>query len=269
MRARRKRSIRPLHARRILVTRARGQAAGLTRLLRRQGATVSEIPAIEIRPPRSYRQLDSALRQAEKYDWLMLTSVNGAHAFFARLKKLKIPLSGLRHLRVAAIGPATRTEIERHGLAVHVVPREYVAESAVRALRSRVKGKRVLLVRARVARDLIPAELRKVAAEVRVCEAYETAIPRGSRPRLLRLLADPQRRPHAITFTSSSTACNFVQMLGEEKTYCGLLDGVRFASIGPVTSATLRELRLPVHIQARRYDMQGLAEAIALYFLRG
>ncbi len=115
-----------------------------------------EIPFIEIRKPSSYTPLDGALRNLSDYDWLILTSVNGVEALFARMEKLKLDPDGMAHLKIAAIGPATRKSIEAQGVPVHVTPKEYVAESVVSALQRRVQGKRVLLVRARVARDVIP-----------------------------------------------------------------------------------------------------------------
>jgi hypothetical protein len=134
-----------------------------------------------------------------------------------------------------------------------------VAESVVRSLRRRVKGKRVLLVRAKVARDVIPTKLRKAGALVDVVEAYETVVPQLSRARLRKVLANPQRRPHVITFTSSSTAKNFVTLLGKQRPG---FDNVLFASIGPVTSTTLREMGLPVDIETKEYTIPGLVEAI-------
>lgn len=251
----------PLAGRRVLVTRARHQAEALAARLRRLGATVLTIPSIEIRPPRSFRPLDRALRQIDRYQWLILTSANGVEALFSRLKKLRLPARGLQHLRLAAIGPATKAELEQRGLRVHVMPAEYVAESVVRALRGRVKGRRVLLVRARVARDVLPRELRRAGAVVNVVEAYQTVVPPRSRQLLRRVLRS--RRPHWITFTSSSTARNFVRLAGANRLPAAL-KGIRLASIGPVTSRTLRELGLSVSVQARRYTIPGLVQAIAL-----
>ena len=176
-----------------------------------------------------------------------------------RLAKLGLRLTSLKHLHVAAIGPATKKAIEQRGAHVDVVPKEYIAESVVRSLRKRVKGKRVLLVRAKVARDVIPQELRKVGAQVDVVEAYETVVPQSSRTRLRSVLRNPRRRPHVVTFTSSSTVRNFVALLGAS---AGSLDEIRCASIGPVTSATLRELGLRVDIAAKEFTIPGLVEAI-------
>src|ERR1700733_642733 len=169
-----KRSRLPLAGVRVVVGRARHQASALSSELRKLGGTVLEIPFIEIRKPRSFKPLDSALMNFARYDWLILTSVNGVEAMWERLAKLRLTKANLKHLRVAAIGPATRKAIEQHGGEVDVVPKEYVAESVVRSLRRRVKGKRVLLVRAKVARDVIPHDLRRAGAHVDVVEAYET-----------------------------------------------------------------------------------------------
>jgi uroporphyrinogen-III synthase len=237
--------------------------------LRKLGAEVVEIPFIEIREPRSYKSLDSALKNLHEYDWLILTSVNGVDAVWERLRKLHLTKKNCKHLKVAAIGPATRKAIEKRGVKVNVVPEEYMAESVVKSLRKQIAGKRVLLARARVARDVIPRELRKLGAQVDVVEAYETIVPQSSRPRLRTILKDPKRRPHVITFTSSSTVRNFVALL-EKNTLRGrlrlrktcTLDGIRMASIGPVTSSTLRELGLPVDIEATQFTIPGLIKAI-------
>ena len=247
----------------MLVSRARKQAGTLSALLAERGARVMEIPFIEIREPASFAPLDTAIRNVLTYDWLILTSVNGVEALFKRLKKLKLRPSVLEHLNIAAIGPATQKAIEEHGMQVSVTPKEYVAEAVVKALAKKAKGKRVLLVRAKVARDVIPRELRQIAKVVDVVEAYETVVPEKSRERLMSTLADAQTRPHVMTFTSSSTARNFVQLMGKRGAKASFQHGVRSASIGPVTSATLRELGLPVDIQAREYTMPGLVAAIA------
>lgn len=248
---------------RILVGRARHQAGALSSGLRQLGATVIEIPFIEIRRPRSYKPLDSALKNLGDYDWLILTSVNGVEAVWERMQKLGLTKKQFQHLKIAAIGPATRKAIERRGIKVDVVPEEYVAESVVKSLRKQVAGKRILLARAKVARDVIPRELRKLGAEVDVCEAYETVVPRSSRIRLRAILRDPKKAPHVLTFTSSSTVKNFLALAG--KTLWQKAARPRFASIGPVTSSTLRELGFPVDIEARKYTIPGLIQAISVW----
>ena len=263
---------RPLAGTRILVGRARHQAGSLSASLRSLGATVIEIPFIEIRKPQSYRPLDNALKNIRNYDWLILTSANGVEAMWERVRKLRITRKNLQHLQIAAIGPATKKAIVKHGLKVKMVPEEYVAESVVKGLRDKVNGKRVVLIRAKVARDVIPEELRAAGAEVDVVEAYETVAPEKSRVRLRALMKSAARRPHIVTFTSSSTAKNFAELLGNFKAgslsagaiKAGSISHVQFASIGPVTSATLRGLQMPVAIEAREFTMGGLIRAIVL-----
>jgi uroporphyrinogen-III synthase len=289
---------RPLKGIRVLVGRARHQAGALSSELRKRGAAVIEIPFIEIRKSKSFKPLDAALKSLSTYDWLVLTSVNGVEAMWERLQDLQDRLQNVREgrdfsraakpsksklalaaagprLRVAAIGPATKKAIEQRGVKVEVVPKEYIAESVVRSLKSKVKGKRVLLVRAKVARDVIPRELRNAGAHVDVVEAYETVVPQSSRRRLQAALRNPKRRPHIVTFTSSSTVRNFAELLrsreplrtarevsGQECPLHTRLDGIRMASIGPVTSSTLRELGLPVDISAKEFTIPGLVKAI-------
>ena len=225
-------------------------------------------PFIEIRKPRSYQPLDGALQNVSSYHWLILTSVNGVESLWERMQKLGLDRKRLAHLKIAAIGPATKRAIEDHGIRVDVVPKEYIAESVVASLRRKVKGKRVLLVRARVARDVIPRELSKLGAQVDTVEAYETVVPQSSRKRLRAALKSVTKRPDVITFTSSSTVKNFVALLGKDARrvdHIKHLDGVNLASIGPVTSSTLRGLGLRVDIEAREYTIPGLIDAIVVH----
>jgi len=262
---------------RVLVGRARHQAGTLSSELRKRGAEVIEIPFIEIRKPRSFQPLDAALKTLATYDWLILTSVNGVEAMWGRLEQIRATSTEAPLLRIAAIGPATKKAIEERGAKVDVVPKQYVAESVVRSLKNKVKGKRVLLVRAKIARDVIPRELRKAGAQVDVVEAYETVVPRSSRARLHATLKDPKKRPDVVTFTSSSTVRNFMSLVGSRETM-ELLPAIRgrgrprhtilMASIGPVTSSTLREHGLSVDIVAKKFTIPGLVAAIERAFAR-
>ena len=256
----------PLAGVRILVGRARHQAGKLSDSLARLGADVVEIPFIEIRPPRSCKPLDSALERISQYDWLILTSVNGAEALSRRLTALGVAPKQLSHLRVAAIGPATRAAVEDLGMSVSVVPEQYVAESVVQSLAGRVEGKRVLLARAKVARDVIPCELKRMGASLDVVEAYRTVVPAASRSRLRSVMGAAQCRPQVVTFTSSSTVRNFVRLMGgRPHSAPTLLDGIELASIGPITSTTLRDFGLPVDIEASEYTIAGLTRAIVAH----
>ena len=253
----------PLAGKRIVVTRAHKQADGLSSLLHQLGAEVIEAPVIEIRPPDSYEALDAALNNILQYDWLILTSVNGVEALFLRLEPLGLSVDSLQHLKIAAIGPVTEGRIQDHGLVVDLVPQRYVAEDVVRALRKLTKGEKVLLVRAKVARDVIPDELRLAGAEVNVVEAYQTIIPENATDHMRRAFSSDF--PDAITFTSSSTVKNFLSVV-KGTDIAAKLSKVKFASIGPVTSDTLREHGLPVHVEADEYTMEGLAQALIHLF---
>jgi uroporphyrinogen-III synthase len=255
---------RPLEGWRVLVTRAGPQARALSGPLREKGAEVVEIPTIEIHPPASYAPLDQALGNIAGYNVLILTSVNGVSAMFDRHSKLRLNRDELRHLLAVAIGPATAQAMREEGLDVSVVPERYVAESVVEALRGRItRDSRVLLVRAKVARDVLPSEVQKMGAQVDVVEAYETKVPQGAARRLQEIFSDSATRPRVVTFTSSSTASNFIELLGANARES--LRGVCLASIGPVTSTTLREAGFAPTIEARQYTMGGLVHAIADY----
>ena len=252
----------PLAGKRIVITRAHHQAAPLARELETLGATVISIPTIEIRPPQSFQPLDKALYKIQKYDWLILTSVNGVHALRNRLDKAAMPPSALRHLGIVAIGPATRDEVTALGLKVKLMPEEYVAESVVKALAGQVKGKSVLLVRAKVARDVIPRELRAAGAEVDVAEAYETVLPVHAAERFREHLVDGRLQADAITFTSSSTARNLAAVVPTGLSPKSVLAGVIVASIGPVTTQTLGELGVKADVEADSYTISGLICAL-------
>jgi uroporphyrinogen-III synthase len=249
---------------RVLVTRASHQAYGLSDPLRQLGATVIEIPTIEIHSLPNHGMLDYALLKIDHYDTLILTSVNGVEALFERYNRMGLPIEDMKHLLVVAIGPATAAAIQSEGLSVSIVPEKYVAESVLEALRGRLfKHSRVLLVRAKVARDVLPAELQKMGATVDVIDAYETRVPEDAKEKLEKVFRDPASRPHVITFTSSSTATNFLTLISENARV--FLEGVHLASIGPVTSETLQKAGFPPTIEAKEYTMQGVVNAISEY----
>jgi uroporphyrinogen-III synthase len=248
----------PFAGMRVLIGRAQKQIGVLADLLSEFGATVTAIPFIEIRPPKSWAGLDRALGALSTYDCLILTSVNGVRALLSRMERLQIPLAKLSRVQITAIGPATRASLEKHGIMVAATPSEYVAEAVVEVLRDRVAGKRVLLVRAQEAREVIPRELGKAGAQVEVVAAYQTVLPAAARPRLEQILRDPKKRPHVVAFTSSSTVRNFGRLTAGMP-----LDGIRFVSIGPVTSQTMRGMGLTPHAEAREYNMAGIVGAIA------
>lgn len=244
----------PLFGVRVLVTRAPEQAAELCERLRRLGAEPLQAPTIAIVPPEDQAPLDAAIARLETYDWLIFTSANGVERFFARLWEKGRDARAVRG-KIAAIGPATADALARFHLRADLRPEQFVAESLVAAFASTdVRGARILLPRAAVARDVVPRELRDLGAEVDVVAAYRTVAP-GISPEQLARIFEPV--PDWITFTSSSTVTNFVKLFGKER-----LKGVRVASIGPITTATLREEGLRADVQAERYTADGLVEAI-------
>ena len=246
----------PLVGSKVVVTRARGQAERLSGALRLLGATVIELPTIEIRPPNDWSQLDQAIAQLEQYDWLIFTSANGVRYFIERLDASKRDLRALK-AKICAIGPATAEHLEGLHLKVDLMPSEYVAESVLEAFGEQdLEGKLILLPRATVARDLIPVELKKRGAEINVVPAYRTQVPKHS-AELAQQTFNSDPRPDWITFTSSSTVRNFAQLCPIER-----LNGVRVASIGPITSKTARELGIRVDAEPERYTVEGLVEAI-------
>lgn len=252
----------PLRGRRILVTRAVHQAGKLSDALRAAGAEVIEVPVLEIRPPESFAGLDAALGLLAQYDWLILTSGNTVRALTQRAADLGLPFSLPATTKVAAVGQGTATAAREAGLEVTVVPESYVAESLVDALKDDAAGKRILLARAAIARDIIPDALRAAGAKIDVVEAYRNVLPEAAPQQLGSALAD---RIDAIPFTSSSSVTHLAEAVR------GLsLDwpfaGVAAISIGPVTSQALREANWPPAAEATTSDIGGLVDAIVRKF---
>jgi uroporphyrinogen III methyltransferase/synthase len=249
----------PLFGQRVVVTRPAGQSAGLTASLRDLGADVVELPAIEIIAPEDTQPIERAIRELSDYQWLIFTSANGVEGFCNALDNSSWDWRDLR-AQIAVIGPATRAAVEALHLKVDVMAEEYVAESLADSLsESDVAGKRVLLPRAAVARDTLPEDLRRKGALVDVVEAYRSVAPTDLALRAAEVLT-AGRRPDWITFTSSSTVSNIVQAAG-----AGALDGIRIATIGPVTSATARKLGLTVTVEASEYTADGVVAAILAF----
>jgi uroporphyrinogen-III synthase len=247
----------PLAGKRILVTRALDQAGRLAEALEAEGAAVLRLPTIEIVPPDSYAALDAALDSIQDFDWLIFTSANTVRAIAERMVVREVPRERMAAIHVAAIGPATANAARECGLRVDLIPEEYVAESMVAALRERIPGKRVLLARAAVARDLIPEELASLGARIEVVEAYRTILPPASIGQVRAVLAG--ELPDAVTFTSSSTVTNFLALLEGASVDRPL--ALRAVSIGPITTRTLREHNWEPAAQASEANIPGLVEA--------
>jgi len=258
-------SARPLTGRRIVVTRAREQAAELVDALTALGAQVIATPTIRIEPLADLGALRAAVADLSRYDWMVFTSQNAVRVVCRRLADWGIVAGDIGRVAVAAIGPATAAALARHGVTPDVVPQRFVAEAVVRALAARgdLRGKRVLLPRAREARDALPEGLRAHGAVVDVIPVYDTVREPGDGAALAAELR--AARIDAVTFTSSSTVRHFVDLVGREAAACG-----RFAAavIGPVTAATASELGVPVAVEAEEYTVPGLVHAVARFFQR-
>jgi uroporphyrinogen-III synthase len=244
---------RPLAGRRVLVTRARAQAEELVTRLRELGAEPVLCPVIEIAPPENTGPLDRAIRELERYDWLVFTSVNGVDAFFRRLRELGREPAALGRTQIAAIGPATAGRLRAYGFTPHLVPSEFVAEAVAAALVERgIAGRRVLLPRAAEARETLPEVLRAAGAAVDVVPAYRT-LPVEPPPEALERLRAGE--VDIVLLTSSSTARNLVASLGHD---LSVLDRAVVACIGPITAAAAREAGIRVDLVADEYSIPGL-----------
>ena len=255
---------RPLSGKRILITRPNHQAGDFRRRLTSLGAEVITFPTIEIRDPSSWESLDLAIRDVENYQWLVFTSVNGVEKFFSRYRQLERDVRDLKGVQIAAIGSATEKAVAGRGLKVEVLPDEFKAEGLLQSLKGKVlKGTRILIPRAKLARDILPLELQNQGAQVDVVEAYETTVPHGGQERLQLIL---EERPlDMIVFTSSSTVTNMVEMaiLGP---LTETFKHTAIAAIGPITKQTAEVYGLEVHVQPSQYTIPALVDAIVSFY---
>jgi len=236
---------RPLAGLTVAVTRARAQASGLAERLRSLGATAVETPAIRI------VAIDGPAPELQNYDLVCLTSPNGVRLLFERLAAAGRDARALAGTRVAAIGPGTAAVLREHGVIADVVPERFVAEGLVEAL-AELPVARALIARAAEARDVLPEALRERGAEVDVIALYETVAEPLSNGELA-----AARAADYVTFTSSSTVRFFFEAVGSEP-----LSRARLVSIGPVTSAALRERGLEPDVEAARHDIEGVVDAL-------
>ncbi len=260
---------RPLHGKRVVVTRARAQASGMAGQLRELGAEVVELPAIRIEPRIGSDDVRSAVGRIGEYALVCITSPNGAHLLFEALAAAGLDARALGRTKqqqeegggggavvgttVAAIGPGTARALREHGIAADIVPERFVAEALVESLVNvDVEGKRVLVARAAEARDVLPDALRKRGAEVDIVALYETVREEPSTEAI-----EAAQAADYVTFTSSSTVSNLTEALGDR-----FPSNARIISIGPVTSDAARAAGLEVGVEAERHDIDGLVAAL-------
>ena len=246
---------RPLHGRRVVVTRARAQASGLAARLERLGAEVVQAPAIRIVPrPAGEGEVAAAAASIDSYSLVCVTSANGAELLLDALTAAGRDARSLAAATVAAIGPGTAAALAARGVRADVVPERSVAEALVEALAAvEVEGRRVLVARAAEARDVLPDALGARGADVHVVTLYETVAEELGEEE-----AEAAAGADYVTFTSSSTVRFFLQALDGRP----FPERARVVSIGPVTSESARELGLEVHAEASRHDIDGLVEAL-------
>ena len=265
-----------LFGKKILVTRTRAQASKLTKKLEYLGADVIEFPTIKISPPSdNFQSLDEAIKKMagwsdgqinsdscrsvdlsicrSNFDWIIFTSANGVEKFFERLKKFKLDARIFSNAKVAVIGSATAEKLSEHGILADLIPEEFRAESLIESLKDKVDGKKILIARAEVAREILPSELKKFGAEVTIAHAYKT-VPAAENSIAIESV-------DLITFTSSSTVENFVAAVGEK-----FLSKAKTAAIGPITSETLKKFGVNADIVAEKFTIDGLVDAIKNFY---
>jgi uroporphyrinogen III methyltransferase/synthase len=256
----------PLFGKRIVVTRSRDQASVFAEMLIDRGATTIEFPTIDVIPPASWNELDEAISGIETYAWIIFTSANAIRFFMDRLRSLNKDLRMLKGVNICVVGPKTAEALESYGLRPDLIPSEFKAEGVIAALGgTKVRGQRFLIPRAKVARELIPDKLREQGAIVTVATAYENIRPAADVKRVSKLFEE--KKIAAVTFTSSSTVHNFVEILGQ-KEYKSLMEGVTVACIGPVTAKTAEEYGMKTDVMPKEYTIPALVDAMVGYYKR-
>ncbi len=253
----------PLQGRQVVITRAREAGGSFAAGLRALGSEVTEFPTIEIFAPDSYAGVDAALERLAFFDWMIFTSVTGVERMLERMRTCGVDLRALSDAKLGAIGPATAARLTEHGLTVTAMPREYRAEAIVEGLGAdRIRGARILIPRAQVAREVLPGMLRAAGArEVVVAPVYKTVKPTNAPIGRVREMA-MAGTIDLVAFTSSSTVTNFCEMLGAE-----VARGLKAAAIGPITAETAHAAGLEVVAQPREYTVAALIAAIRDYLV--
>ncbi len=258
----------PLFGKRVVLTRPQEQAREFSQLLAAYGAEPVEVPTIQIVPPASWQAIDAAMAGLSTYQWLIFTSVNGVRPFMDRLHAAGKDARALANLRLCAIGPRTAQELGTYGLTPDLIPTEFQAEGVIAALAHvGIRGSRILIPRAEVAREILPDQLRELGATVEVIPVYRTIAPAVDVASLTQQLQDGQVA--VVTFTSSSTVRNFMELFGGRDRLRPLLAGVVVACIGPITARTAEEYGVTVTVMPVENTVPALADAIVRHFKEG
>ncbi|MCX7679008.1 MAG: uroporphyrinogen-III C-methyltransferase [Spirochaetes bacterium] len=246
--------VRPLFGKKVVVTRTREQASELSQKLTNLGAEVIEFPTIKIKP-RENMDIHNAISHLSSFDWIVFTSQNAVNIFFNHLKKHNLDARAFHSARIAAIGNATASSLEAHGIRCDLVPEKFIAEALVEALESQaIRGEKILLPCAAEARDVLYDGLQKAGAYVTRVFLYDTVLPDD----LDEDVISAAKLADVITFASSTTVKNFFALIPDTKAI--------FACIGPITAQTVRDHGKNPEIIAETHTIDGLVSAIVQYF---
>lgn len=251
---------RPLFGQTILITRTRQQSSDFGAQLGYLGANVIEAPTIDIVGPDDWSDVDAVIRDVKNYDWLILTSGNGVSALADRMTMMNLDARHLAGVKIAAIGSATADAFaDELNIIPDLIPTQFVGESLAAELIAKhdVKGKKMLLLRADIARPALPKMLAEAGALITEHVIYQTKLADSLPEEAVQALRE--KRVDWVTFTSSSTASNMVDLLGAEK---DLLKDCKIASIGPITSQTIQNMNMPVDLEAKQSDIPGFVQAL-------
>lgn len=252
----------PLFGKTFVVTRARAQASALTSRLEKAGAGVLEVPSIKIAEPDSFAPLDEAQKNLKQYSWILFTSANGVDLFFDRLFQNGKDARALADCKLVAIGSATADMLNAYGLLADLVPASYKAEDLTKTLLPQLKqGEKVLLARAKEARNVLPDALKKASVQVDVVPVYQTVADCENKAELVAALKN--KAVDCITFTSSSTVTYLLKALDND---AALLADATLAAIGPITAQTMKKHGLTPTITAETYTIEGLMEALEAFY---
>ena len=253
----------PLLGRRILVTRTRAQSSELVRLLERRGAGCVECPAIEVQRPEDMGPIDAAVENLGKYDWIIFSSPNAVKYFLERVFERGHDIRALGNAKIACVGTSTAGCVREYHLNVDLVPENFRAEGLVEEFgKLDMKGKKVLIPRARKAREILPEGLEAMGAHVTIATAYETVTPE-MRQDVVEILRDED--VDVLTFTSSSTVKNFFRMVPEDLRD-RILSRAKIACIGPVTAITAENQGLTIDIQPEKSTIKDMVDSIEVFF---
>lgn len=257
----------PLAGETILITRAVSSGNNFRQMLEAKGATVLEMPTLEIQPPSTWQPLDNAINHLPDFHWLILTSANGVEYFFARLHHLGKNPNYLQNIKIAVVGNKTAQFLEKYQLSPDFIPPDFIADSLVSHFPENIQGKKILFPRVETGgREILVQELTRQGGDVTEIPAYQSTCP----DTIDEMIWDALTKEviSIITFASSKTVRNFSYLVKQalvnspHLTLSSLLSEVAIASIGPQTSQTCQELLGKVNIEATEYTLEGLVDSI-------